>query len=401
MTDPKAIHLSASTMKILKFLGLFFGVALILTGVFADRMGLSAGAGIGRGSVIVTILGILLMLAGVLGRAFMTVYRSFSKLVLALVLLLCILELTSTIIVIVQTRRKRLHNDFVLKLAPELESSYYPFTGWRCFPPNSVQDPDILILGGSPLALPRLDSTSSLFYSLADSVFSTNGLTLSNYSQPFYNSTQSMIQLILLLRDGVLPSRVFLIAGPGDVLAAIESGTPVVPLGTDIYRARTWPGSEGAVALGELRKRAIQRGAGLPALITIVRDLTDEDNDYFIPFAESPDLSDEKLDSLALTTSQMILIYCETMDALASSFSFDCHIIWLEANPKQDFLDNPYYNLHVRTSLLVSELADSIECLSTIGYDVDVLPENAGSGYSGLDRQQCTALIGNLITKSL
>ncbi len=396
MTDSKEISLSTGTMKILKFSSLVFGFVMILTGTFANHIGLSAGAGIGRGQIILAVLGILLMLAGVLGRAFMQVYKSFSRFILTLILLICILELVSTALVFIETREKRLHSDFVLKLAPGLDCRYYPFTGWRCFPPDSIKDPDILLLGGSALALPRLDNTSSQFSFLADSVFSCNGYTVSDYSQPFYNSTQSFIQLILLLRNGLHPSNVFLISGPGDILAAIESGTPMIPLGTDLYRAETWSGLEGAVDLGELRRRKIQREAGLPAIITIIHDLTGDDNKYYSPFTEIPDLADEKLDSLAVTISQMIIAHCETMDALAASFSFDGHIIWLEANPEQEFADDPYYNLHVRTSFLISELADSIECLSTIRYDACVPPANTGSGYSGLDKHQCIPLINSI-----
>jgi len=396
MTDLKEISLSTGTTKILKFSSLAFGFIMILTGVFANHIGLSEGAGIGRAQIILAVLGTLFILAGVLGRAFMRVYRLFSRFILMLILLTCILELVSTALVLIKTREKRLHSDFVLELAPGLDCLYYPFTGWRCFTPDSIKDPDVLFLGGSALALPRLDSTCSQFSFLADSAFSCNGYTISDYSQPFYSSTQSFIQLILLLRNGLHPSSVFLISGPGDILAAIESGTPMIPLGTDVYRAETWSGLEGAVDLGELRRRTIQREAGLPATVTVIHDLTGDDNKHYSPFTETPDLADEKLDSLAVTISQMIIAQCETMDALAASFSFDGRIIWLEANPEQEFADDPYYNLHVRTSILISELADSIECLSTVRYNACVPPASTGSGYSGLDKYQCIPLINSI-----
>jgi len=402
MTDSDKSRLSSGMLRIVRLSCLLSGFVLTLAGMFADQIGLSAGAGVGRGQVILAFLGILLMLAGILGRRFVPVYGIFARIVLTIILLICVFELAATAIIMInETRGRRLEQDFVLRLAPELDSRYYPFTEWRCYQPDSLPDPDVLLLGGSAIALPRSDSTGSMVGARLDSIASCSGYAVSDYSQPFYNSTQSFIQLTLLLRNGLRPSEVLLVSGPGDVLAAMESSDPMIPLGSDLYRAMTWPGSEGAIALAELRRRAIQRDVGTPALVTLIRNLGDEENIYYMPFTEMPDLSDEELDSLAVVISEMILVYCETMEVLAGSFSFAGHIIWLEVCPEGAMEDNPYYDLHRRTDLLVAELADSVDCLTTFRYNVNVLPESVGSGYSGLDRSQSVELADRLLYEIL
>jgi len=402
MTEISGNRLGCLTFRIIRLSSLLSGFVFMLAGIFADHVGLSAGIGVGRGQIILAILGSLLMVAGILGRRAVQVYRIFSRIVLALVLLLCIFELSSTAIIMVdETRENRLEGDFVLSLTPELDSRYYPFTGWRCFPPDSSPDPEVLLLGGSAMALPRSDEMNPTVGTRLDSIASYSGYTISDYSQPFYNSTQSFIQLTLLLRDGLRPSEVILVSGPGDVLAAIESGNPLVPLGSDLFRALTWPGSEGAVALAELRRRAIRREAGEPALITMIRKLSGEGNSYYRPFTEIPDLSDIELDSLALAISEIIQDCCETMEALAEGFSFEGHIVWLQVCPEDRIQSDLYYDLHHRTDLLVAEFVDSVECLTMFRYETNVLPCSVGSGYSGLYWSQSTELADSLMAKIL
>jgi len=399
MTDLNESRLNSSTLRILRFSSLVSGFVLTAAGIFADYIGLSAGAGVGRGQVILVFLGTLLMLAGIVGKRLLPIYRLFSRVVLSAILLLCMFELASTAIIMMNETRGGSEGGFVLRLAPDLASRYYPFVGWRCYLPDSLSDPDVLLLGGSALALPRSDGINPSVGVRLDSIASYRGHTLSDYSQPFYNSTQSLIQLILLLRDGLRPSDVLLVSGPGDVLAAIESGAPMVPVGTDLFRNMTWPGSEGAIALAELRRRAIQREAGVPATMTLIRNIGGDDNVYYEPFTDVPDLSDEELESRAAAISEMILTYCGTMEVLAGSFSFDGHIIWLEVCPENGMENNPYYDLHRRADLLVAEIADSVDCLTTFRYNAKVLPESVGSGYSGLDRSQAVELADSLMSE--
>ncbi len=402
MTDFNESRQSSGTFRIIRLTCLLSGFLLTLAGIFADHVGLSAGAGAGRGQIILASLGALLMLVGILGRRFVAVYKLFARIVLTVILSLCVLELASTAFIMIgEAREKQIEGDFVLRLAPELDSSYYPFTGWRCYPPDSLPDPDVLLLGGSAVALPRSDSIDLAVGVLLDSIASCSGHTISDYSQPFYNSTQSLIQLTLLLRDGLRPSKVLLVSGPGDVLAAIESGNPLVPLGTDLFRTMTWPGSEGAIALTELCRRTIKRETGAPAILTLIRNLGGNENIHYTPFSGIPDLSDEKLDSLSVAIKEMILVYSETMDVLAGSFSFDGHIIWLEVCPEDTLMRNPYYDLHRRTDLLITELAESSKCLATFKYETNVLPERVGSGYHGLDRSQSAELADSLMAKIL
>jgi len=246
--------------------------------------------------------------------------------------------------------------------------------------------------------MPRSDDMNPTTGTRLDSIASLRGYTISDYSQPFYNSTQSVIQLTLLLRDGLRPSEVLMVSGPGDVLAAIESGDPTVPLGSGVYRAMTWPGSEGAIALEELRRRAIQRDAGSPAMVTIIRNLGSDEDIYYRPFTGTRDLSDEEIDSLSTAILEMILVYCETMEVLGSSFSFDGRIVWLEAYPDDEIESDPYYSLHHRTDLLVTEIADSLDCLTTFKYNANALPGSVGSGYSGLDAAQSAELADYLMS---
>lgn len=113
-----------------------------------------------------------------------------------------------------------------------------PFVMWDAGGGDSEEaalDANVWIVGGSASA--EADSSLAL---LADSLGAA-GFRVLDAVQPLYNSTQSLITLVLLLRTHTPPELVVLAGGPADILAAWDSGEAATPAGTGARAAAGLP----------------------------------------------------------------------------------------------------------------------------------------------------------------
>ncbi len=226
-----------------RLLLLVSGLLLMLISLSADKIGFSAHGSFGEGQVLLVIFGTLLAVAGAAGNKFILVWRYFGLLlsvcILAVVFLLALRSLSK--------QSTRTDDDIILpSIFPEREDSlfYRPhviWTGEEMDPsPSLFREDSVWIYGAVPVNPENETLPDSIREYLREGTLDRR--------QPMYNSTQSLILLMMDLRRYPPPSCVILTAGDADVRAAFSTGDPRWPMGsTRIMRAL---GSSGDLSMG-------------------------------------------------------------------------------------------------------------------------------------------------------
>lgn len=235
------------------------GGAMLAGSLLAGRLALSASGGVSEGRLLLGVFGILLLGAGVAGKRLPVVWLGFGR------LLLCgccaaLLWLTLTVFARAAVRREPATPLLEPGMVPGVEYplTYTPHVLWTLpgsYPAN-LQNSPVRVYGdlrGNP-------------DSLLEAMGVTPGIAWADRRQPGYNSTQSLILLMLDLRGNPPPETVVLTAGMADLLAALDTGDPVWPLGSGSFLAATgsshdlsmdMEGSE--LALGVARVQLVNR----------------------------------------------------------------------------------------------------------------------------------------------
>jgi len=389
MNDRELHPLSEEALRMVRISALLLGVVLVLVSLLANRIGLSAYAEAGRGQIITGCIGCFLLVGGLLGRHFPRFHAVLAVTLFSAFLAFMILELLGSAWLLWRMDSAD-GNRFVLRFRDAPGTVHAPYVGWQNRTPRIVPEPGLLLFGGSELALPENADPPSTVAFLLDSLRTADGKGgISDYSQPHYSAAQSLVTLLLQLRDGVRSPEVLLVCGPGDVLAALSTGDPIIPVGTDIFRSLTWTGREEPVALRELRERAIRRNTPRLA-ISVLLNAEEEEETFFDPYLGLADRSDPALDSLAATIANRIGISCKILEALGNEFDFEVRVVWIGLRTDTD--SHVCFDLHARTDPLIQSLADSIPCLNVVELESEALPGDPGSVYSGLSDAQANTL---------
>lgn len=162
--------------------------------------------------------------------------------------------------------------------------------------------------------------------------------TVTNYGQPAYTSTQEIVRLMLLLRDGHRPDYVLFYDGINDVMAAEQSGTPGTPIQLDLIRAawswiklyKPWDTPTQSISYVILNRvlellaehSMIYKAIGNIPGVEVIID----------PHTQSPctgeQSSDEDLRLLADGIAEYYLTSMELLDQLAQAYGFDYICYW-------------------------------------------------------------------------
>lgn len=373
------------------------GALLVIAAIFSGETGLSPGAGIGRGQVILSLFGALLFSAGLLGHRFPAFYKLLGKGVFSTFLALACLELTAVLLLRAGLGPQG-SGSFVLRFNGFPETRYQPFVAWRGREPDSVAGPGLLLLGGSELALPPHESGGSFLASALDSLLSSRGSAgVFDHSQPYYSTPQSLVALVLELRGGSRPSEVLVLSGPGDVLTGLSTGDPCEFLGTDVFRTLTWNGTDRVFTLSELHGRAAARRTCLPSLTALLEGSGDARFLRYEPFRTLPELSPGDIEERARMIASRIGTCCTSLEALSSAFAFRGRLVWIGLHRDTDRSSSVLFDLHMRTDPLIRTLADSFPNLIVVEFLPWAPPGEEGSGYSGFDPAQSRRLAVSIV----
>ena len=133
--------MGGGAVRLLRRIAAVLGAVLILIAFFAGRLGLSVGSGFSGNQMILTAVGLVLIVAAILGRSFPRFYRGAALLFLNVIVLLVLLELASIALVKIMDRerfammaRKRAEAGEVTREWSVIVSEYVPWVLWRSTP---------------------------------------------------------------------------------------------------------------------------------------------------------------------------------------------------------------------------------------------------------------------------
>jgi hypothetical protein len=208
------------------------GVLAVAAAVFADRLAISARGGFSEGRLILGVFAFLLIGAAIAGRRLPFYWRILGRVLLGVFAALLIwLSARGLLGSIAQKSPAQPHLDNGLVTGVAEPLNYAPHVLWT--------RPGEFIV--------TLDTCAVWFYGdisvNADSILAarlggTSRATWADRRQPGFNSTQSLILLMMDLRKNPPPQTVMLAAGASDTRAALETRDPRWPLGTANFLER-------------------------------------------------------------------------------------------------------------------------------------------------------------------
>jgi hypothetical protein len=252
-------------LKLLRILFTLSGVVLIAVAIFADILGFGEAGSFGIGQILLTILGVLILFGGFLGKSFMIFYQGMAVILINTILLFGILELSVIAIArlgliptytdITFSRyldipyyRERDWSEAYWGEAGQAESyQYQPYVVWRHrkfegtlvnvnqdgfrFTPGAectAESFTIYTFGGSSMwgwGSPDWGTIAAYLQTGLDEIIE-GPVCVINMGEDAYVSTQSLVALILQLQKGNVPDIVIFVDGINDVYGAYESGEP-------------------------------------------------------------------------------------------------------------------------------------------------------------------------------
>lgn len=247
-------RMSDGTVRALRLACIGAGAALCLLGLFGRFAGLASGMAFTLNEALTIFAGAVLVCAGLLGRRFPNAYRRAAVLLLNTILALLVLELLSLGImkVLVLTgagspEGTGTARDVGAPVRADTPPLWYePYLVWRGIPdlpepessdslgfritPGSSADPEdigIHVFGSSlvwGLGVPDSATVTAHMVRILEDRFE-RPFRIMNHGVVGWVSTQQLLQLIFLLRDGLRPDIVIFINGFNDVLSAYQSGS--------------------------------------------------------------------------------------------------------------------------------------------------------------------------------
>lgn len=248
--------------KVIQSLLIAIGGILIVFAFLADLLGYGDAGSFGIGQLFLAMAGGLVFLLGVFGKRFIQIYRDIAVVVLNTFVLIALLELTAIVIGRFSFRERQADianlpyyaeqdwskvywDEAGLSLGVQYQSyivwKHTPFQGEtvnfdedgnRLTPgadcqPNSIK---IFAFGGSTMlgwGSPDWGTIAAYLQTSLEEL-SESPVCVINYGEDGYVSTQNLVELVLQLQSGNIPDMVIFYDGVNEVIAAYESGKPVV-----------------------------------------------------------------------------------------------------------------------------------------------------------------------------
>lgn len=248
--------------KIIQALLIVIGGMLIVFSFLADLLGYGDTGSFGIGQLFLLIVGGIVILIGVFGKRSIQIYQDIAVVFLNTILFILLLELGAIILGRISFRDRQAGIENLPYYAAQDWSKVYwdearlasgfryrPYTVWRHTPfqgetinfnedgirhtPGADCQPKaikIFTFGGSTmLGWGSPDwGTIATYLQTGLGELSERPVCVINYGEDGYVSTQSLIALMLQLQSGNIPDIVIFYDGVNEVIAAYESGKPVV-----------------------------------------------------------------------------------------------------------------------------------------------------------------------------
>ena len=348
-------RLSDGAVGFLRRTAAVVGLIFIVVAFAADRIGLSAGNGLSGNQIAFAILGGILILAGILGRRFLGIYRVFAVLVLSVLVAAVIIDFLALALVKVldseRIGRRADHLNDGADAAAEARvtiSGYVPWVIWRSSPssegdPATIdrdgrrvtvggsQDPDafrIFTLGGSAMwgaCVPDGSTIASLLARNLDGS-SLGAVSVANLAQNAHVSTQEVIELMLELREGNVPDLVIFYDGFNDVFAAYESGIAGVHQSYLPISARVEGRDAGFRPVSPLIP--LLRSTSSWRLVEILREKLGLDGPPSLEDLVSYRTMGLDTDSLAAEVARIWFENASLVEHLGDAYGFECLFVW-------------------------------------------------------------------------
>ncbi|MBD3277277.1 MAG: hypothetical protein GF388_03170 [Candidatus Aegiribacteria sp.] len=351
---------SDSTVKLLKTISIILGTLFILAALTSNLTGLSISGGISRNQVLFTVVGSLLMAAGIMGRRFVSLYKGAGLLLVNLLVAFLIIEILSLVAVkVVASQRFGILKDKMEATGEPLEQimntsvngKYAPYVVWctdpdlehnfisigengyRITPGNhhSDQPYKIFLFGGSAMWGMGVPDSATIASFLQQNMRDVTGKTVDvyNFGQSAFSSTQEVIELMLQLRQGNIPDAVVYYDGFNDVWGGYSNGFAGGHLSQEQIAARV----EGTAGDSQVRTAAeiLLQGTNLWFLITTLREQNRQNMEFDPEMFITYETMEVELDSLSEDLVHVYLGNGRVVEALARSYGFECCFIWQPA----------------------------------------------------------------------
>jgi hypothetical protein len=348
-------RLSDGAVSFLRRIAVVIGLIFIIVAFTADMIGLSAGTGLSGNQIAFGVIGLILIIAGILGRKFSDVYRGSALMLLNMVIALILLDFMSLALVkIIDPERftvraaKLERGTLALVEHTVIIGQYAPYVVWRANPniandstridengyrltPGSSPDPEaykVFLMGGSSMwGTSVADSGTISFYLQRDlPTLMDRPVSVSNMAQIGFASTQEVIELMLQLRSGNIPDMVIYYDGFNDVSSAYTNGFAGGHFSQTAIAERV----EGRTEEFEMLTfpEVLFRYTNIWLLFTSLRERAShrEEGDYSNLLTYSTMGIDK--DSLAAAVVDAYLGNCRVVESLSESFGFECLFVW-------------------------------------------------------------------------
>jgi len=421
--------LSDSAVAFIRKTSIILGTVLILVSFIANTAGLSVSSGLSTNQVAFIIWGCLLIVAGIIGKGFIRFYRGTAFILLNTLIAIAFLETFSIVAVKIidnerfATRQMKIENGNIEEAERmALRSLYVPYViwkhdpsrssegitidenGWRITPGNPEDhEASVFLFGGSAMwGETAVDSET--IPSHLQSIFNDSlpgSIRVLNRGQGAWQSTQEVIQLMLLLRDGEIPDLVIFYDGFNDICPVYLSAEAGSHYEQDVVTARL----NGVPPPPMMREAGnlILRASNTWLLVTSLRDRFMHGTAGEIHYDTYVDKGRDA-GSLAMEIAAVYFGNADVARALGESYGFKCIFIiqpttWYGekrlTEPEREVLTAPYVSgdpaygelMRATYALLVSEASsrDDMFSYANIFDDIDstVYSDNTGSHIYG------------------
>ncbi len=318
--------------------------------VFANPLGLSVGGRISGNQITITLLGLALILAAVLGRKVTKAWKGLAIILLNTLVILVLIDLLSLAAVKIwhpeqlQIHERKVEAGLLYARVEERMSwgRYEPYLVWRADTsvyfveeigsdgfrrtPGSVTGLDsyrIFFFGGSTVWGTGVPDSCTIPAQLLRLLGAYTGheLDVRNYGQLGYVSTQELMELLFQLRDGNVPDLVIFLDGMNDAAAAYQSGIAGTHQNYPAIRDRL-ESEYSAVKQTEEQNPALLllRQSNTSTLISLLRNrLAPEDRSVIVNYRTLG----EDVDSLAAEVVAICVDNYSLVDQFADHWGFD------------------------------------------------------------------------------
>lgn len=324
------------------------GFLLVVAAILADLFRLS-GPGIGRGQVIIALLGLSFISAGLIRRPIQA-YKTLAVVILNTIVLLILLELIATVgLRFYSSTDDRVRESIRDRIAQLYGPEYSPYVVWkerehaeehltilengRRLTVGISQSPDafeVFCFGGSTMigwGISDSVTIPSLLQAELDSILDIP-VRVENFGQQAYVSTQEIIELILQLRKGRRPDLVIFYDGVNDTFAAYQSGVAGVHENLAEIELKFEDTSD-----NQYEQSFLSSIVSYSNLLKLVKE--------FIPQSSASESAMSRIinyhtmgtqvDSLASEIVETYLSNCEIVSALADEYDFEPLFFWQPA----------------------------------------------------------------------